>query len=511
MTEFLSNQIKSAPSPDRLRTEEWLDLKVQSFVGGVFTLGAQSVKLLLQFVSVIILARLLTPEDYGLFAIVIAISVFVNLLKDMGLPTITIQNPEITNIQVSNLFWINTTMGFGFAFLMVVAAPFVGWIYHEPRLIPMLVVMAITCLAGGMSSQHQALLKRSMRFKTLAVLDVVSMMAGVSVAILAAVNNRAYWSLVYMHLAMEFTGAVGTWWACPWRPESPRRHSGIRLMLKSGQYLTLTTFLSYIGRNLDALLIGWSRGPGELGFYNKSYTILLLPSLHINLPVSGVALSSLSRTQGELEQHRRHYTRIVLLTTSLGMPLVSFLFVVAEKAILVILGQQWLPCVPIFRALSPTAFLDCLLITLTWALISIGKTDRLFRMIFTTTVVTVAGFIVGLSWGAFGVAVALSFTRVGSLIPMVYYVCRHSHLSMLDVLGAPLRPFLASVAAACGLWGFASFVPTGESAMSGLMVDALIFGCLYAGLWVSIPGGIGMLKDIVKLTPLLWRGSDSKH
>ena len=511
MTEFFSNQTKVAPGTDRLRAEEWFDLKVQSFVGGVFTLGAQSVKLLLQFISVVILARLLTPEDYGLFAIVIAMSVFVNLFKDMGLPTITIQNPEITNIQVSNLFWINAGMGFGFALLMVVAAPFVGWVYHEPRLIPMLVVMALTCLAGGLSSQHQALLKRSMRFKALAVIDVFSMLAGVSVAILAAMNDHAYWSLVYMHLAMAFATAVGTWWACPWHPKRPRRRSGVRRMLKSGQHLTLTTFLSYIGRNLDALLIGWSRGPNELGFYNKSYMLLLLPSLHINLPVSGVALSSLSRTQGELEQHRRHYTRIALLTTSLGMPLVSFLFVVADKAVLVILGQQWLPCVPIFRALSPTAFIDCLLITLTWVLISLGKTDRLFRLTLTTTILTVAGFIAGLPWGAFGVAVALSFTRVGSLMPAVYYVCRHSHLSVVDVLRTPLRPFLASVTAAFGLWGAASFMPIGESALSWLIIDVLIFGCLYTGLWVSIPGGIGMLKDFVKLTPLLWRGSDSRR
>jgi O-antigen/teichoic acid export membrane protein len=485
----------------------WPDLKIESFRGSAFTLIAQGIKLFLQIGSVAVLARILTPEDYGLFGIAMAVILFVNLFKDMGLPTVTIQKAEITHAQVSNLFWINATMGLGFALLTVMASPLVGWVYHEPRLVAMIMVMSLLCVANGFVSQPQAFLQRSMQFKKLAIVDVISVMIGVLVAIIAAWHLGKYWSLVYMHLTISVTTLAGTWWICNWRPAKPSHSGDIRQLLRSGRHLTLSTLLAYINRNLDSLLIGWSRGPRELGFYDKAYMLLLLPNLYIHLPVSRIALSSLSRTQNDEEQHRRHYAGIVLLTTSLGMGLIAFLFVAADKVILFILGSQWIPSVPLFRALAPAAFVDCFLITLNWVLISLGQTKRLFKMTFAVSVLTVIGFVVGLPWGALGVAVAFSACRVSSLLPMLIYVCRHSHLHVSDVLRSLLRPVFASIMAAGGLWLITSILMFDGHIMINLMIHAVVFVSVYLGISIALPGGVGMFKQFIRLVPLLWRGS----
>jgi O-antigen/teichoic acid export membrane protein len=398
-------------------------------------------------------------------------------------------------------------MGLGFALLTVMASRFVGWVYNEPRLVAMLMVMSLSCAANGFLSQPQALLQRSMQFKKLAIVDVISMMMGVLVAIIAAWHHGKYWSLVYMHLTISVTTLAGTWWICNWRPEKPSYSGDIRQLLRFGRHIALTSLLAYINRNLDTLLIGWSRGPRELGFYDKAYMLLLLPSLYIHLPVSRIALSSLSRTQNDEEQHRRHYAGIVLLTASLGMGMVAFLFVAAEEVILFILGSQWVPSVPLFRALAPAAFVDCFLLTLNWVLISLGQTGRLFKMTFAVSVFTVIGFVVGLPWGALGVAVAFSACRVSSFLPMLIYVCRHSHLNVLDVLRSLLRPVFASFMAASGLWLITSILTFDGLIMINLMMQAIVFVSIYLGISIALPGGVGMLKQFIRLVPLLWRGS----
>jgi PST family polysaccharide transporter len=506
VSRFLTNQINGVQPSGQFRTEEWFDLKAQFFRGGAFTLSAQAIKFCLQLGSVVILARLLTPEDYGMFGIVIAIIVFINLFKDMGLPVVTIQRANITHVQISNLFWINTGMGIGFALILLGLAPLIGWVYHEPRLVSMLVVMSLYCVVGGISAQPQALLKRNMKFKALAFIEVVAMIIGVFVAVTAAWYRGAYWSLVYMHLAIAAVSACGALWACKWLPSFPRRNTGTYELITSGAHLTITAVLTYAARNVDTLLIGWSRGTRELGFYDKAYQLLLLPILQVTLPISGVALSVLSKAQANGEQHRRHHAIIILLTASLGMAFVAFLFANAENVIGIMLGPQWMPSVPIFLALAPAAFVDTFLITLNWVLISLGQTKRLFRMTFAVTLLTVAGFFVGLPWGALGVATAFSACRVGSFLPMLIYVCRHSQLHVFSILRILFRPTFASVMAAGGLWVFASILPFGEHDMIRLILDAVVFGCIYLGLWVALPGGTKMLRDIIRLIPILWRG-----
>ncbi len=503
-------------SPERSKTDllnytrdrtqhKYSSLTIHSFRGGIVTLSSQFIKFALQLGSVAILARILTPEDYGLFAIVIAVVVFGNFLNDMGLQMSTIQRELVSHEQVSNLFWVNTASGTTLAMVAVAAAPLLGRLYHEPRLTAMLAVLSLIFIANGLGNQQQAIMKRTMRFGTIALIEMVSMAAGVSVAIIAAFRGAGYWALVYMQATLSVVNVASIWFVSKWRPGLPDRSTDVRPLLRYGRHLMGLGILGFACRNMDTLLIGWYIGASEVGFYSKAYQLLLIPLLQVELPLAGFALSILSRARRKTEDYRNQYMRIVLPIASIGMGIIAFLFVEAEKAILVIIGPQWLSSVPIFRALAPAGFVDTFLLTLNWVLMSFGETARLFRLSLIITILTLTGFAVGLPWGAFGVAVAYSICRVSFTLPIILYVSRHSPLSPRDFFRILMKPAIASVAAAAGLASLSGFCAAGSTLLA-LVVHGLLFLFLYGLVWLIMPGGRGSLTEILRLLKTVLRG-----
>ncbi|HEX2964299.1 MAG TPA: lipopolysaccharide biosynthesis protein, partial [Syntrophorhabdaceae bacterium] len=277
--------------------QDYSSLTIHSFRGGIVTLTSQFAKFALQLGSVAILARILTPEDYGLFAIVIAVVVFGGFLNDMGLQMSTIQRELVTHEQVSNLFWVNAATGTALVLIAVAAAPLIGWFYHEPRLTAMLAVLSLVFIANALGSQQQAIMKRTMRFGTVAAIEAVSMASGVLVAIIAAFHGAGYWALVYMHITLTVLNAASVWFVSKWHPGLPDRSADIRPLLRYGRHLMGLGILGFACRNVDTLLIGWYLGAREVGLYDKAYQLLLIPLLQVEIPLAGFALSILSRAR----------------------------------------------------------------------------------------------------------------------------------------------------------------------------------------------------------------------
>jgi len=230
------------------------DLKGRSVRGGALTLVAQAVKFALQLGSTIVLARLLTPEDFGLVAMVTAVTGFVMMFKDAGLSVATVQREEITREQVSALFWINAGLSVVLMIVVAALAPLIALFYSEPRLVGITLAISGTFVFAGLTVQHQALLRRQMQFKKLAVLEVASMVFGVATAITMAFLGLGYWSLVGMLAATAGANAVLAWIACAWIPGAPARSDGVGSMLNFGAGVTGFSVVNYFARNADNLL-----------------------------------------------------------------------------------------------------------------------------------------------------------------------------------------------------------------------------------------------------------------
>ena len=421
--------------PDRhFRTDHLKDdLGRRSARAGAVTLASQIFKFALSTLSAIVLARLLTPEDFGLIAMVAILVNFVAMFQYMGLSTATIQWAELNHQQVSTLFWINVALSTFIMLVMIALSPAVAWFYQEPRLVWITIGYAFSVFFSGLEIQHEALLNRQMRFSVLAIIDVVSLVIGLAAAILAAWYGAGYWALVINQLAMTLARAVGVWSACRWRPGLPVRGAGVRPMLSYGGNFTGTNLMIYFSRNLDNTLIGKFWGSQQLGLYNKAYQLLLLPIQQIANPIANVAMPALSRLADSPERYRKAYLNIIEKLAMITMPGVVFMIATSDWLVLFLLGQQWVETGRIFMLLGIAAVIQPVSRTCWWLFATQGRAREMFHWSLIGGAIAIASIIAGLPWGAVGVAASYAVTDLCLYTPLLFwYAGRRGAIRALD-------------------------------------------------------------------------------
>ena len=420
------------------------DLKGRTIRGALINVGSNSTKFFLHMVSTVVLARLLTPKDYGIFGMVIAVTGFVGMFRDMGLSWATIQKARIDHAQTSNLFWVNVGLSIGIMVITASLAPFIAKFYGEPRLTWITLALAGGFVISGLSVQHQALLRRQMRFSVLAVIDISAMFLGVTAGILAGVRGWGYWALVCMQLTFGASTTVLSWVLCRWRPGLPHKNTGIRSMLSFGGNLTVYNFLNYFARNLDNVLIGKYLGPAQLGLYSKAYNLLLMPLEQISAPITHVGIPALSRLQNDPDSYRRFYCRALSAIAYLTIPLVAVMAALSDEIIFYVLGSRWMEASPIFRILVIAAVIQPMVNQLYWIYISLGQADRMMKVGLFTSPLYVLAFIIGLKWGAIGVAASYAIISYALFIPVLWIAIRYSPVHMVDVFHNTWKPIVMS-------------------------------------------------------------------
>ena len=463
------------------------NLEGRSLRGGALMLSSQIFLFLLNLGATMVLARLLIPQDFGLVAMVTAFTGVFYVLGDAGLATATIQRETVSHKEVSTLFVTNAGLGILLALLSVVLGRVLSWFYNEDRLLWMTVSLATGFLFESLSTQHRALIQRQMRFSSLLGCRVIATIFASVCAIAGAMLGLAYWSLVIRIIAERFAMMTALFIVVPWRPGVDLDFGYVKSMLRFGGYLTGSRLVVFLSRNLDSILLGRVWGSAILGLYKKAFDLLLLPISRINVPISSVVLPALSRLQGEPAAFRRFYIRALRLIVTFSSPSVVFCYVSATEIVQVILGEQWLSSIPIFRALGPAAFVGALDVASSWLLISLGDTRRQFR----TTSIMGAGvllsFAIGLPYGAMGVALGHSIATCLLRAPLFAYACRKTpitvstigHAVSIPVLGA----ILAGVITSIGM----RIVPEHTAAIKRLMISAIWFGGVYSTMLFAPP------------------------
>lgn len=475
------------------------DLERRSVRAGGITIAAQVVKPVIQIGSTMALARLLAPADFGLIAMVTAVTGCSAMFKEAGLSMATIQRAEVTHAQVSTLFWINVALSVLIMAVLMALAPAIAWLYSEPQLIWVTIAVAGTILFGGLVIQHEAILKRQMRFGRLAMIDIASMAAGIPVGVGMAFAGFGCWSLVGMMATTAMVSCALVWIAARWRPGRFVRGSGVRSMLAFGAHLTGSRFMEYINQNVASVLIGWALGPMTLGFYSKAYSLLLMPMRQINWPLSAVAIPSFSRLQNEPERFRAFYLRVLQSVCLLAAPVIALSFADADRIILFVLGNQWMESVSLFRWLAPAALIGTLHAAPGWLMVSLGHPRKLLRWSLLSTPLTVIAIAVGIKWGADGVAAALSIMSVVLFLPMSWYATRNSPVPFPSLLNVLWRPIAMSLAAAVVLMQLREPMTELLILPVQLVLDSIVFMITFLLVGMILPGGRAMLGDAVHL------------
>jgi PST family polysaccharide transporter len=383
---------------------------------------AQGTQFVLNLASTMVLARLLTPQDFGLVAMVATIMGFLRIFNDAGLSTATVQREGITHAQVSNLFWTNVALGGFVSVVLAVSAPAVAWFYREPRLVGVTLALCITFLLTASTVQHLALLTRQMRFKMIAVIQVGSVAASVLVGISMAWLKCGYWSLVGMQLSVAILGFVLTWSASRWRPQLPTRRSETRSLLSFGANLTASSFLWSLGRGSDGLLIGRVYGPASLGLYSRAGALLSRPVDQFMAPLEAVFVPTLSRLQAQPERYRRIVLQVYEAVTVTSFLVTGLLLALAHPLTLVVLGPKWEKAAAIFAGFTLAALYTPIGSVATWLLTSQGRGRDFLVLSSICSSVTVVAFIAGLPFGPVGVAVSYSAFCLLIALPVVYHI-----------------------------------------------------------------------------------------
>ncbi len=472
-----------------------IDLKGRSVRGGAVTLAAQGSKLAIQIASLVVLARLLTPADYGLIGMVTVVTKFAALFNDLGLSTATMQRAQINHRQISTLFWVNVGASVLIALVVAALAPAVAWFYAEPRLTRITVVSAALFVFAGLTVQHQALLRRQMRFGALAVIEVLSALFSVAAAILAAGMGAGYWSLVLLSLVAAMGNALGVWLACRWRPGLPARRSGVRGMLGFGANLTGCNVLNYIAGNLDNVLIGKVWGADALGFYAKAYGLLMFPLAQINAPLCATAIPTLSRLAEEPARYRHYYLTCLSLIALVTMPLAVFLVVMSDELIPVVLGPQWRQSARIFLFLGIAALWQPVAGSATWLLMSQGRGAELLRWGIVASSATALGIVLGLPWGTTGVAVSYTLFS-GITTPVLFWFAgRKGPVRAGDIYRAAATPLCLALGVLGAILALRMFC-IGLATPLVLLCAFTATIVVAATLLLVIPGGSRLTADL---------------
>ena len=476
------------------------NLKGRAVRGTAAVFVSQALHFALTVGTGITLARLLTPEDFGIYAMAFAVTTFLEFAKCGGIVVPVIQSQTLSEDQLDTLFWFSAAAGIGVALVACLAAPAVAHVFGDSRLVPVICALAVTFVLGGLTTQHVALLRRSLRFTRLTACEFSALAAGSGAGIFAATQGAGYWSLVYLAITREVVLLTLVVAATRWRPRWPHQWANIAPLIRFGGLMMVFEVMGYLTFKADNLIVGWYLGAATLGFYDKAYQFLLMPATQITLPLSNVVHATLSRLQDEPERFRSYLERALLLATSLGMPLTAFLFGNAAVIIEQLLGARWLPSLPIFQALAPAAFVMTITASVGWISLALGRARRQLPWTAAATVITLCGFLAGVRWGAVGVAAAFSIVRVGILVPTLRYTCDGTPVRWRALMATAARPAFASIAAL-----LLSAMVTGGVPVSAwtLPRNALVFAALYSALWVLIPGGRLLMRENIQLVATL--------
>ena len=381
---------------------------------GAASTGAGLVaRISLQVVSVVVLARLLGPDAYGLIAMVVAVIGVSELLRDFGLSSAAIQAPSLSPQQRSNLFWSNTAIGLALTLVVLAAGPVLMAAVYAGRhltgtdldaLREITRALSVTFLLNAMMTQYRASLLRAMRFAVVATIDVLAPASALVVAIVAALAKAGYWALVAQQLTQSAVALVACVLVGRWLP-APRWYSGqqMRRFFTFGGFLLLSQLIGYVANNVAVFVIGRRFSVDDAGLYNRAYQLLMNPLNQVRAPSTTVALPVLSRAG-----HSPQFDRIVRTgQLVLGYPVavgLGFVIGTAYPLVDVLLGARWSGVAPILRLLAVAGAMSTMAYIGYWVYLARALTRQLMWYTVVTSVLQIVLIVAGAHWGTVGVA-----------------------------------------------------------------------------------------------------------
>lgn len=464
---------------------------------GLARLIGQAISLALKLLALVVLARLLSPSDFGIAAMVTVITGVLDIFNSSGISSATIQAANVTHAQISRMFWINVLVSSALAAVCVFSAPIQASFYHEPRLIPVAVGLGLGFVIAGFALPHAAILQRNLRFVTLTTIESGSALASTLLQIYAAATGWGYMSFVVGALSYNLLWALAAAAATRFIPDPPWKRAEVGSMLRFGSVVTLNTLIVYIGYNIEKVLLGRTWGADALGQYGRAYSLTNMPAASLNAAFVGVSLSALSRLQHDLERLKSYFLTGYGLLMSITAPLTLLCWIYAEDIVAVALGPKWAASAEVFRLLSPTVLTLGIINPLSPLMLARGQQRRSLALACIIAPLVLIAVVIGLPYGPTGVATAYSTAMILWCAPHVILVLRGTNISPLDLVRAVMKPAMASIPAGIAAWAALRFVPLHNSLLQ-ITLGVLVMGAVYCYVLLIVLKERQLYVDLVR-------------
>ncbi len=474
------------------------DLKERVIRGGFAKVCAQAANFTLRIGSLMVLARLLDPKDFGLVGMVTAFTGVLNLFRDFGLSAATVQRVDVTDEQISTLFWINILVGVILALSLTALAPVVVGFYHEPHLLWVTIVLSTAFLFNAAGVQHSALLQRQMRFTALATIEIISLITSTSIGISMAVAGFGYWALVATAVSVPLVGTLCLWQTTGWIPGKPRLQSGLHSLMRFGGTLTLISVVMYIAYNLEKVLLGRFWGANAVGIYGRAFQLINMPTENLNSSVGEVAFSALSRVQNDPGRFRNYFLKGYSLVLALTIPMTIAVCLFAHDLIFVLLGPKWKDAAEILRLLAPTILIFALINPIGWLIFSLGMVGRSLKATLVFAPLVICGYVMGLPYGPKGVAFGYSAVMALWAVPLIMWGIHGTVVSFRDIVLAASRPLVSGIVASALAFGVQFLCGPSLSPLPRLVLGAIVLLGAYAGILLYVMGQKAFYLNLVR-------------
>jgi O-antigen/teichoic acid export membrane protein len=449
--------------------------------GGVAKMFSQATNVLVRLGTLMVFARLLSPTDFGLIGMVVAVTGVMSLLKDFGLSAATVQRTSVSNAQMSSLFWLNTGLGVLVWLLCSAAAPVMVRFYHEDRLFWITIVVASGLFFNAASVQHNALLQRQMRFGALSLIEVLALLSSTAIGLVMAKLGLGYWALVGWSVALPLVSCLGVWIASGWIPQRPQRGAGVRSMVRFGSLVTLNILVVQVAYNLDKVLLGRYWGAEVLGFYGRANQLTTMATDNLLGAIGSVAFPALSRAQGDSAHFENYFLKGYKLTLTMAFPLAATCMLFAKDIVAVLLGPDWAPVAAVLRFSSPLIVIYAMINPSGWLMYSLGKVGLSLKISLVIFPVVTLGYLVGLKFGAIGVAAGYTIAMALWVFPHLVWCTQGTTLTAWKMLRVAKTPAIASVLAAVIAYGVHAAL-AGIAPLPRLLVEGLVLSLAYVGI-----------------------------
>lgn len=405
-----------------------------------------------QLIVTIVLARILTPEDFGVVAMLALFTGMAGLFIDGGFSAALIQRQQTTHEDETTVFFFNLAMGMAMAVALCAAAGWIAGFFGQPVLQYLTYAMAFNLLLNSASSIHSTLLSKEMDFRRLAKVGAVSSLASGAIAIYMACEGFGIWSLAGQVVSSGAVSLALLWWWHPWRPAWAFSFTSLHSLFRFGGYEMAAVATDIFSTNLHLIMIGKMYSVGEAGLFERAQRTQQLPITLMMNVINRVAFSAYASISGEKERLARGLRQAQTITMFVNVPALAGVIVLAQPLVLTLFGEQWLPCVPILQVLGLGGLLWPMHVLNLNILRAQGRSDLFLRITLLKKTFAITVTVVSAFFGIMAIAWAQVVITLFSYFVNTHYTGEFLGYGGGKQLGDQLANFIAAAPMSCAIY-----------------------------------------------------------